>query len=125
MSVQLEQVKNICSKLDDTRVTARKKAEQQLRDMLSNTQIITSLDSVSRQGRSSDWCWQDVYRSTLGFVKKETDKMMEDLRKHDSSIKSKTSPTQKIKQNSLEVMSFLKMIIQKSVKHLCLTSWTC
>ena len=118
MSVQLEQVKSICSKLDDTRVTARKKAEQQLRDMLSNTQIITSLDSVSRQGRSSDWCWQDVYRSTLGFVKKETDKMMEDLRKHDSSIKSKTSPTQKIKQNSLEVMSFLKMIIQKSVKHL-------
>ena len=78
MGSQLEQVKMVCCQLDDKRVNIRKKAHDQLRDLLNNSQIVATIDRVSVTGSARDWTWQDVYRTAYGFLKKEADKKEED-----------------------------------------------
>ena len=50
MGSQLEQVKMVCCQLDDKRVNIRKKAHDQLRDLLNNSQIVATIDRVSVTG---------------------------------------------------------------------------
>lgn len=107
----MELVKNYCCQLDDNRVTARKKAEQEIRSLFNNSSIRGALDSVSKRGNGRDWTWQDVFRSAFKYVKIETDKMLSDSGKNNLS-------DVKMKQRIIEVMSFFRLIIDKGKKYL-------
>ncbi len=115
MGSQLEQVKVACCQLDDTRVNSRKKAHDQLRDLLNNSQIVATIDRVSVTGTSKDWTWQDIYRCTYGFLKKEADKLLDDLSKESKSKSAHLANNKKI-----TAISMFKMIITTARKYL---SW--
>ena len=114
-SSQLEQLKVVCIQLDDTKVTARKKAEEQLRHFLSNERILLALNNV-RDG--SHWRWQDVYRTTYNFVKKETDKMIQDLQK-EREAKPSASTLSSRENRKKSVMGLYKLVVRKGKS--CLT----
>ena len=116
MGSQLEQVKMVCCQLDDKRVNIRKKAHDQLRDLLNNSQIVATIDRVSVTGSARDWTWQDVYRSAYGFLKKEADKLLDDLSKESKSRSAHLANNKKI-----TAISLFKMIIKTASKYL---SWS-
>ena len=116
MGSQLEQVKVVCCQLDDTKVTTRKKAEEQLRNLLNNSKIVTLLHNASSNGSSRDWMWQDVYRTCFGFLRKETEKLIDDMRKEKKPKNSKET----IYKKKITAISLFKSIIRKARLHL---SW--
>ena len=115
MGSQLEQVKMVCCQLDDKRVNMRKKAHDQLRDLLNNSQIVAAIDRVSVTGTAKDWTWQDIYRCTYGFLKKEADKLLDDLSKE-----SKSKSAHLVNNKKITAISMFKMIITTARKYL---SW--
>ena len=109
---QLEQVKVVCCQLDDAKVTVRKKAEEQLRHSLSNSRTVQALTAASRSGTSRHWSWQEVYRTTFNFVKKETDKMIQDLQK-ESRAKPSTSAATARENRKTSVMGLFKLVVRE------------
>ena len=116
MGSQLEQVKVVCCQLDDKRITTRKKAEEQLRDLLNNNVIVGILDRVSSSGSGRDWTWQDVYRTSFGFFKKEIDRLIEDARKE-----TKTSAAAR-NAKKLTAIGIYKSVIKQGRDHLVWSS---
>ena len=96
----------VCCQLDDKRVNMRKKAHDQLRDLLNNSQIVAAIDRVSVTGTAKDWTWQDIYRCTYGFLKKEADKLLDDLSKE-----SKSKSAHLVNNKKITAISMFKMII--------------
>ena len=112
MGSQPEQVKSICCQLEDKKVTSRKKAEEQLRNLLKNSKITSILDNFSLNGFGRDWNWQDVYRTSFGFMKKETEKIMDDLSKDSKTLLA----TIGLKKRT--AVGLFKLVIKKGHKHL-------
>ena len=112
MGSQLEQVKSVCCQLEDKKVTSRKKAEEQLRDLLNNSKITGILDNVSVTGSGRDWNWQDVYRASFGFMKKETEKIIDDLRKESKTLLATVGSKKR------NAVGLFKLVIKKGHKHL-------
>ena len=111
----LEQVKTTsCCQLDDNKVTTRKKAEEQLTYLLNNSSLVARLDTVSAEGMGREWNWQDVYRTSFSYLRKEVDKIVEDMNK---DKQGKTSATSRESKKRV-VIGLLKLVIRNARKHL-------
>jgi hypothetical protein len=110
----LEQVKTTCCQLDDNKITTRKKAEEQLTYLLNNSTLVARLDTVSAEGSGREWNWQDVYRTTFSYLRKEVDKIVEDMNK---DKQGKTSATSRESKKRI-VIGLFKLVIRKARKHL-------
>lgn len=112
----LEQVKTTsCCQLDDNKVTTRKKAEEQLTYLLNNSSLVARLDNtVSAEGTGREWNWQDVYRTSFSYLRKEVDKIVEDMNK---DKQGKTSATSRESKKRV-VIGLLKLVIRNARKHL-------
>ena len=108
----LEQVRSICSQLDDSKITARKKAEEHLTHLLNNQSLLVRLDNVSKDGTASDWKWPDVYRTTFGYLKKEVDKIIDDMSKE----KKTAVTTRETKKRT--AIGLYKQVIRKAKNYL-------
>ena len=112
----LEQVKTTsCCQLDDNKVTTRKKAEEQLTYLLNNSGLVARLDNtVSAEGTGREWNWQDVYRTSFSYLRKEVDKIVEDMNK---DKQGKTSATSRESKKRV-VIGLLELVIRNARKHL-------
>ena len=111
----LEQVKTTsCCQLDDNKVTTRKKAEEQLTYLLNNSSLVARLDTVSAEGMGREWNWQDVYRTSFSYLRKEVDKIVEDMNK---DKQGKTSATSRESKKRV-VIGLLKLVIRNARKQL-------
>ena len=110
----LEQVKTTCCQLDDNKVTTCKKAEEQLTYLLNNSSLVARLDTVSAEGTGREWNWQDVYRTTFSYLRKEVDKIVEDMNKDKQGKASAASRESKKR----IVIGLFKLVIRNARKHL-------
>ena len=111
----LEQVKSTsCCQLDDNKVTTRKKAKEQLTYLLNNSSLVARLDTVSAEGTGREWNWQDVYRTSFSYLRKEVDKIVEDMNK---DKQGKTSVTSRESKKRV-MIGLLKLVIRNAKKHL-------
>ena len=111
----LEQVKTTsCCQLDDNKVTTRKKAEEQLTYLLNNSSLVARLNTVSAEGTCREWNWQDVYRTSFSYLRKEVDKIVEDMNK---DKQGKTSATSRESKKRV-MIGLLKLVIRNARKHL-------
>ena len=111
----LEQVKTTCCQLDNNKVTTRKKAEEQLTYLLNNSSLVARLDNtVSAEGTGREWSWQDVFRTSFSYLRKEVDKIVEDMNK---DKQGKTSATSRESKKRV-VIGLLKLVIRNARKHL-------
>ena len=118
MGELLDQVKTICCQLDDNKITTRKKAEEQLTYLLNNNNLLNRLNTVSADRNGREWNWQDVYRCTFNYVKKEVEKIVADMTK-DKQTKYAASSRDTKKRT---VISLYKLVIRKARKHLLWSS---
>ena len=110
----LEQVKTTCCQMDNNKVTTLKKAEEQLTYLLNNSSLEARLDTVSAEGTGREWNWQDVYRTSFSYLRKEVDKIVEDMNK---DKQGKTSATSRESKKRV-VIGLLKFVISNARKNL-------
>ena len=111
-SQTLEEVKLACRQLGDDRVNTRIKAQQTLRELINSMSVCRSLDNASAHGKVQIWTWQDVYRTSLGYIYKEIDTI--------SGNAEKTSDVYRDRKKRTAIGLF-KLIISKSKQYL---SWS-
>ena len=110
----LEQVKTTsCCQLDNNKVTTRKKAEEQLTYLLNNSSTVARLDTVSAEGMGREGNWQDVYRTSFSYFRKEVDKIVEDMNK---DKQGKTSATSRESKKRV-MIGLLKLLLLRGNPH--------
>ena len=113
-------LRSACHQLSDDKVTVRKKAEEQLRHLLSNPSIISSLNHASSRGSQIDLKWDDVYNCTVNFLLKETAKLESDLAKDGGGAGGRAGRAGRAGQagRATNVFSFYKLVVKKGWRHI-------
>ena len=108
-------VRSCCLQLEESRVTARKAAEDQLRALLNNPRVCAQLDRASALGGGvREWTWQDVYRSTMAYLRLEKEKLVVEETKEKQSKNAAALRQQKRQ----AVLGSLRLVLGKGRAHL-------